>query len=97
MKPTPLKHSRRPGRRPAPLRTSRLPAQRRSPRREVAYRASERPGTIVVDPAARYGCLLLENGRAIRYGVGKQEAFNFRGEVTIARKSECRAGVPRLT
>ena len=59
-------------------------------RREVAYRTSERSGTIVVDPAARYAYLVLENGRALRYGVGvgKHEAFNFRGEATIARKSE---------
>jgi lipoprotein-anchoring transpeptidase ErfK/SrfK len=58
-------------------------------RREVAYRTNERPGTIVVDPAARYAYLVLENGRALRYGVGvgKQEAFNFRGEATIARKA----------
>lgn len=59
-------------------------------RREVGYRTNERPGTIVVDPAARYAYLVLENGRALRYGVGvgKQEAFNFRGEATIARKAE---------
>lgn len=59
-------------------------------RREVAYRTSERPGTIVVDPNARYAYLVLAGGRAIRYGVGvgKQEAFNFRGEATIARKAE---------
>jgi len=59
-------------------------------RQEVAYRTNEPPGTIVVDPAARYAHLVLENGRALRYGVGvgKQEAFNFRGEATIARKAE---------
>jgi lipoprotein-anchoring transpeptidase ErfK/SrfK len=59
-------------------------------RREVAYRTSEHPGTIVVDPAARYAYLVLENGRALRYGVGvgKEEGFNFRGEATIARKAE---------
>lgn len=33
---------------------------------------------------------MIENGRALRYGVGvgKQEAFNFQGEATIARKAE---------
>lgn len=58
--------------------------------REVAYRTNERPGTIVVDPAARYAYLVMEGGRALRYGVGvgKQEAFNFQGEATIARKAE---------
>lgn len=59
-------------------------------RREVAYRTNERPGTIVVDPAARYAYLVMEGGRAMRYGVGvgKQEAFNFQGEATISRKAE---------
>jgi lipoprotein-anchoring transpeptidase ErfK/SrfK len=59
-------------------------------RREVAYRTNEFPGTIVVDPAARYTYLVMENDRALRYGVGvgKEEGFNFRGEATIARKAE---------
>jgi lipoprotein-anchoring transpeptidase ErfK/SrfK len=64
-------------------------------RREVAYATSEPPGTIVVDPTARYAYLVREGGRAIRYGVGvgKEEAFNFRGEAVIARK----AAWPRWT
>jgi len=59
-------------------------------RREVAYRTREQPGTVVVDPAARYAYLVMEGGRALRYGVGvgRQEAFNFRGEAIIARKAE---------
>ena len=59
-------------------------------RREVAYATREQPGTIVVDPQARYAYLVLERGRAIRYGVGvgKQEGFNFQGTATIARKAE---------
>ncbi|QRM32697.1 L,D-transpeptidase [Microvirga sp. VF16] len=59
-------------------------------RREVAHQTDKKPGTIVVDLAARYAYLVMENGRALRYGigVGKQEAFNFQGEATIARKAE---------
>lgn len=59
-------------------------------RREVSYMTSEQPGTVVVDPAARYAYLVKEDGKALRYGVGvgKQEGFNFRGEATIARKAE---------
>lgn len=59
-------------------------------RREVSYQTSEQPGAIVVDPAARYAYLVLREGRALRYGVGvgKEEAFNFRGEAIIARKAE---------
>lgn len=59
-------------------------------RREVAYRTSERPGTIVVALAERYAYLVMEGGRAMRYGVGvgREEAFNFQGEAVIARKAE---------
>jgi lipoprotein-anchoring transpeptidase ErfK/SrfK len=59
-------------------------------RREVAFRTPEQPGTIVVDPGNRYAYLVLERGRALRYGVGvgKDEAFNFRGAAIIARKAE---------
>jgi lipoprotein-anchoring transpeptidase ErfK/SrfK len=59
-------------------------------RREVAYNTTERPGTIVVDPNARYAYLVQPGGRAMRYGVGvgREEGFNFQGEATIARKAE---------
>ena len=59
-------------------------------RREVAFDTREHPGTIVVDPNARYAYLVLPQGRALRYGVGvgKEEAFNFQGEAIIARKAE---------
>ncbi len=38
-------------------------------RQLVSYQTSEKPGTIVVDPSARFLYLVVENGRAIRYGV----------------------------
>lgn len=59
-------------------------------RQEVPYFTTERPGTIVVDTPARYLYLVLENGRALRYGVGvgKDEALEFRGEAVIGRKAE---------
>ena len=59
-------------------------------RQEVDYATAEPPGTIVVDPGARFAYLVREKGRAIRYGVGvgREEAFNFRGPATIARKAE---------
>jgi lipoprotein-anchoring transpeptidase ErfK/SrfK len=61
----------------------------------VAYPTGELPGTIVVDPNARYAYLVMEGGRALRYGVGvgKEEGFNFQGEAVIARK----ASWPRWT
>ncbi|CAL8980767.1 putative L,D-transpeptidase ErfK/SrfK [Rhodoplanes serenus] len=67
-------------------------------RREVTFRTTEQPGTIVVDPAARYAYLVLERGRAMRYGVGvgKEEGFNFRGSAVIARKAEWPRWTPTL-
>jgi lipoprotein-anchoring transpeptidase ErfK/SrfK len=59
-------------------------------RREVDYATPHTPGTIVVDPDARYAYLVREGGRAIRYGVGvgREEGFNFNGEAIIQRKAE---------
>lgn len=59
-------------------------------RREVSYPSSQPPGTVIVDPGARYAYLVTEKGRAIRYGVGvgKEEAFNFRGSAVIGHKAK---------
>jgi lipoprotein-anchoring transpeptidase ErfK/SrfK len=59
-------------------------------RQEVAYVTSERPGTLVVDTPNRFLYLVMEGGRALRYGVGvgKSEALVFRGTATIGRKAE---------
>ena len=59
-------------------------------RQEVQDPTMEPPGTIVVDLGSRHAYLVLAGGRALRYGigVGKQQAFNFEGEATIARKAE---------
>lgn len=58
-------------------------------RREVEYPGNQPPGTIIVDPNARFLYLVLEGGRALRYGVGvgRTEAFNFVGEAVIERKA----------
>lgn len=59
-------------------------------RREMADPTGEAPGTIVVDPTSRYTYFVMEGGRALRYGVGvgREAAFNFVGDATIARKAE---------
>jgi len=59
-------------------------------RQEVPYVTSERAGTLVVDTPARFLYLVLEGGRALRYGigVGKTEALVFRGTATIGRKAQ---------
>jgi lipoprotein-anchoring transpeptidase ErfK/SrfK len=65
-------------------------------RSTVAYPTREAAGTIVVDPGQRFAYLVQGGGRAIRYGVGvgKNEAFNFRGVAIIARKAEWPRWVP---
>lgn len=59
-------------------------------RREIPYATQEQPGTVIVDPGARYAYLVLPGGRAMRYGVGvgKEEAFNFQGAATVGRKAQ---------
>ena len=59
-------------------------------RQEVPYMTSERPGTIVIDTPQHFLYLVLEGGRALRYGigVGKDESLVFRGTATIGRKAE---------
>lgn len=47
------------------------------------------PGTIVIDTRARYLYLMLEDGKARRYGVGVgREGFGWSGEVMVGRKAE---------
>jgi lipoprotein-anchoring transpeptidase ErfK/SrfK len=59
-------------------------------RREVAYSGSEAVGSIIVDPNERHAYLIMQGGRAMRYGVGvgRTEAFNWQGEATIGRKAQ---------
>jgi lipoprotein-anchoring transpeptidase ErfK/SrfK len=54
----------------------------------------ERPGTVVVDPDARFLYLVLRDGKAMRYGVGVgRQGFTWSGAATVARK----AAWPRWT
>jgi lipoprotein-anchoring transpeptidase ErfK/SrfK len=59
------------------------------PRREVAFAEPYAPGTLVVRITERRLYLVQPGGTAIRYavGVGREEAVNFQGAATIARKS----------
>lgn len=58
-------------------------------RTRVAYARGEAPGTIVIDPRARYLYLVQEGGRAMRYGVGVgREGFGWSGTATIEDKQE---------
>ena len=57
-------------------------------RQLVDYRGPEAPGTIVVDPRDRFLYLVMENGKALRYGVGVgKEGLEFTGKAKIGRKA----------
>lgn len=59
------------------------------PRAIVSYRTREQPGTIVVDSPARRLYLVLEGGKALRYGIGVgRPGFEWGGVKTITRKAE---------
>jgi|SRR5690554_6667848 len=58
-------------------------------RAEVDFPLGEKPGTVVVDTAARYLYHVKENGRATRYGVGIGRAgFDWAGRGHIAYMRE---------
>ncbi len=55
----------------------------------VDYPGSHRPGTIVIDTAARFLYHVQEGGKAKRYGVGVGRAgFEWKGTQNISRKAE---------
>nr|WP_205520754.1 L,D-transpeptidase [Propylenella binzhouense] len=71
----------------APVDLSRIPPQYR--RQFVADPTGEPPGTIVVDPDARFLYLVMKDGEALRYGVGVgREGFGWSGTARIARKAK---------
>ena len=58
-------------------------------RYEIDDPTGEKPGTIIVDTKANFLYLVLENKRAMRYGVATgTEALGWTGKATVARKSE---------
>ena len=64
-----------------------LPSQFR--RQVVDYETRERPGTIIVDTAARFLYLVQEDGKALRYGIGVgRDGFRWSGTHRITRKAE---------
>ncbi|SOB92762.1 lipoprotein-anchoring transpeptidase ErfK/SrfK [Rhodobacter sp. JA431] len=61
----------------------------RNRRRWVEYEGPEAPGTVVIDPYARLLYHIVEEGKAMRFGiaVGK-EGRGFSGNAVISRKEE---------
>lgn len=61
----------------------------RIPREIVDYETRERPGTIVIDSPQRRLYLVLEGGKAVRYGVGVgRPGFEWGGIKAVTRKAE---------
>lgn len=57
-------------------------------RQVVPYATREQPGTIVVDTPRRFLYLVMEGGRAMRYGVGVgKEGLDWGGRAIIGRKA----------
>jgi len=57
-------------------------------RQRVRYATNHPPGTVVVDPDAKFLYLVQEDGYAMRYGVGVgREGFGWSGTAVIARKA----------
>ncbi len=61
----------------------------------VDYHRKEAPGTVVVDPDARYLYYVMPGGKAIRYGVTVgEEALVFSGVAKVGRKEEWPSWTP---
>jgi len=55
----------------------------------VNYNSAETPGTIIIESDKKYLYLVLENGKAKRYGVGVgKDGFRWAGVATIKRKAK---------
>jgi lipoprotein-anchoring transpeptidase ErfK/SrfK len=58
-------------------------------RQEISFSGEEGPGTIIVDPYARFLYFVLGDGRAMRYGIAVgREGKGFSGKAVIKRKAE---------
>ncbi len=70
-----------------PVKLSNIPQQYR--RQIVRDPTGAAPGTIVVDPGQRYLYLVMDGGRARRYGIGVgRQGFGWSGEAVIGAKKK---------
>ena len=60
------------------------------PKTTVSYSGPERPGTIIINTAERRLYYVLDEARALRYGigVGRSQGANFRGTGVVGRKEK---------
>lgn len=55
----------------------------------VRFNSSHAPGTVIIDTQSKFLHLVMENGQAMRYGVGVgRPGFTWKGVKTISRKAE---------
>jgi lipoprotein-anchoring transpeptidase ErfK/SrfK len=65
------------------------------PRETVSYAGPHRPGTIVVNTQERRLYLIMEGGKAMKYGVGVgRPGFSWGGTKAITRKAEWPSWTP---
>ncbi|MFC5584777.1 L,D-transpeptidase [Nitratireductor kimnyeongensis] len=58
-------------------------------RQIVSYETKEKPGTIIVDTNAKFLYLVMDDGKAMRYGIGVgRDGFEWAGTARIAMKRE---------
>jgi len=58
-------------------------------RQEVRYRSRHKPGTIIVDPGAKYLYLVQPGGTAMRYGIGVgKSGFEWSGSAHVGWKQQ---------
>jgi lipoprotein-anchoring transpeptidase ErfK/SrfK len=58
-------------------------------RQRVRYPTRQPPGTVVVDPDAKFLYLVMADGTALRYGIGVgREGFGWSGSAEVARKAQ---------
>lgn len=63
-------------------------APARLDRQVVDYVSHQTPGTVVIDTENTFLYLVLNDGQALRYGIGVgREGFTWSGEQTVARKT----------
>jgi lipoprotein-anchoring transpeptidase ErfK/SrfK len=59
------------------------------PRQIVPYESNYKPGTIIVETSERRLYLVLQDGEALRYGIGVgRDGFRWSGQHTITRVAE---------
>jgi lipoprotein-anchoring transpeptidase ErfK/SrfK len=55
----------------------------------VSYTTTEQPGTIIIESEKKYLYLILDGGKARRYGVGVgKDGFRWSGTATVKRKAK---------